>query len=71
MKAGRTKVALDLHAVSKVDSAGLGEIVRCYKTLSRTDGSFKLLNTPKRIRELLSVAQLDQVMGNDGEDWPS
>jgi anti-anti-sigma factor len=71
VEAGRTKIALDLGGVPYCDSAGLGEIVRCYKTLSRKDGKFKLLNIPKRIYELLSVARLLVVVGDDDEDWPT
>lgn len=71
VKAGHTKIALDLGGVPYIDSASLGEIVRCYKTLSHMDGKFKLLNVPKRIHDLLSIARLLRVIGGDDEDWPS
>ena len=71
VEAGRTRIALDLGDVPYVDSAGLGEMVRCYKTMGRKDGSFKLFNTPKRIRDLLATARLLVVTGEDDEDWPS
>ena len=69
VEAGHTKVALDLGDVPYLDSASLGEIVHCYKTLSGMEGKFKLLNLPKRIRELLATARLLQVIGD--EDRPS
>jgi anti-sigma B factor antagonist len=41
-----------------VDSAGLGEIVRTYTTVSRQGGSLKLLNLTKRISDLLAITKL-------------
>jgi anti-sigma B factor antagonist len=55
---GRTKILLNLADVPYVDSAGLGEIVRCYTTVSRKNGRLKLLNLTKKIRDLLSITKL-------------
>ncbi|HSF19916.1 MAG TPA: STAS domain-containing protein [Vicinamibacteria bacterium] len=55
---GTTKIVLNLGEVPYVDSAGLGEIVRCYTTVSRKDGKLKLLNLTKRIHDLLSITKL-------------
>jgi anti-sigma B factor antagonist len=41
-----------------VDSAGLGEIVRTYTTVSRQGGSLKLLSLTKRITDLLAITKL-------------
>jgi anti-sigma B factor antagonist len=41
-----------------VDSAGLGEIVRTYTTVSRQGGNLKLLNLTKRITDLLAITKL-------------
>ena len=40
---GRKKIVLNLADVPYIDSAGLGEIVRTYTTVSRQGGSLKLL----------------------------
>src|SRR5882672_2447697 len=55
---GRHKVVLNLGEVPYIDSAGLGEIVRTYTTISRQGGSMKLLNLTKRITDLLSITKL-------------
>jgi anti-sigma B factor antagonist len=52
------KIVLNLAEVPYVDSAGLGEIVRTYTTVSRQGGSLKLLNLTKRITDLLSITKL-------------
>ena len=55
---GRRKIVLNLEHVPYLDSAGLGEIVRTYTTISRQGGSLKLLNLTKRITDLLSITKL-------------
>jgi anti-sigma B factor antagonist len=55
---GTEKIVLNLAEVPYVDSAGLGEIVRCYTTVSRKNGKLKLLNLTKRIHDLLSITKL-------------
>src|ERR671934_94609 len=53
-RAARPAVA----GVAYIDSAGLGEVVRTYTTVSRQGGSLKLLNLTKRITDLLSITKL-------------
>ena len=55
---GHRKLLLNLEGVSYVDSAGLGEIVRTYTTVSRQGGNLKLLNLTKRIQDLLAITKL-------------
>ena len=55
---GKTKILLNLAEVPYVDSAGLGEIVRTYTTVSRKGGKLKLLNLTKKIQDLLSITKL-------------
>jgi anti-sigma B factor antagonist len=55
---GRKKIILNLAGVPYIDSAGLGEIVRTYTTVSRDGGSLKLLGLTKRITDLLSITKL-------------
>lgn len=55
---GHKKLVLNLEAVPYIDSAGLGEIVRTYTTVSRQGGKLKLLNLTKRIQDLLAITKL-------------
>jgi anti-sigma B factor antagonist len=55
---GQKKLLLNLEGVPYLDSAGLGEIVRTYTTVSRQGGSLKLVNLTKRITDLLSITKL-------------
>ncbi len=54
----KKKVLLNLGEVSYVDSAGLGEIVQSYATVTKNGGKLKLLNVTKRIKDLLSITKL-------------
>ena len=55
---GHKKLVLNLEAVPYIDSAGLGEIVRTYTSISRQGGKLKLLNVSKRIYDLLVITKL-------------
>ena len=66
---GQRKMVLNLSEVPYLDSAGLGEVVRAYTTVSRQGGSLKLLNLTKRITDLLSITKLLTVFDTfDAED---
>jgi len=54
----RKRILLNLEGVPYIDSAGLGEIVRTYTTVSRQGGQLKLVNLTKRITDLLSITKL-------------
>ena len=58
LQQGSKKIVLNLAEVPYIDSAGLGEIVRTFTTVSRQGGSLKLLNLTKRITDLLSITKL-------------
>ena len=58
LASGKKKLLLNLEGVPYIDSAGLGEVVRTYTTVSRQGGSLKLLNLTKRITDLLSITKL-------------
>jgi anti-sigma B factor antagonist len=54
----RKQILLNLEGVPYIDSAGLGEVVRTYTTVSRQGGQLKLVNLTKRIEDLLSITKL-------------
>ena len=55
---GHKNIVLNLGGVPYVDSAGIGEIVGTYTTLSRAGGTLRLLNLTKRIHDLLAITKL-------------
>jgi anti-sigma B factor antagonist len=66
---GNKRIVLNLGGVPYIDSAGLGEIVGSYTTVSRQGGSLKLLNLTKKITDLLAITKLLTVFETfDSED---
>lgn len=66
---GKNKLVLNLAEVPYVDSAGLGELVRCYSTVNKKGGKLKLLNLTKKIQDLLAITKLLTVFETfDSED---
>lgn len=64
LKKGKKNILLNLARVPYLDSAGLGEIIRCFTALRRSGGSFKLLSPNQRIIDLLGITKLLNVF-----DW--
>jgi anti-sigma B factor antagonist len=58
LQQGKKQIVLNLEGVPYIDSAGLGEIVRTYTTVSRQGGTLKLRNLTKRIQHLLVITKL-------------
>jgi anti-sigma B factor antagonist len=58
LQGGNKKILLNLEGVPYIDSAGLGEVVRTYTTVSRQGGQLKLVNLTKRITDLLMITKL-------------
>jgi anti-sigma B factor antagonist len=55
---GNTKILANLGQVNYVDSAGLGELVGAFTTVTRAGGKMKLLNLTTKMRDLLSITKL-------------
>ncbi len=58
LKNENKNILMNLGDVSYVDSAGIGELVSSYTTVTNQGGQFKLLNLTKKIRELLAITKL-------------
>ena len=58
LEAGRNRIILNLAGVSYVDSSGIGELVSRYTTTKNIGGRLKLLNLPKKIKDLLMITKL-------------
>jgi anti-sigma B factor antagonist len=61
LKKGHKKILLNLAKVPYLDSAGLGEIIRCFTALRKSGGHFKLLSPNERIKDLLGITKLMNV----------
>jgi anti-sigma B factor antagonist len=61
LQQGQKHLLLNLGAVSHMDSAGLGELVRAFATANRQGGTLKLLKLTKRLQDLMVITKLSNV----------
>jgi anti-sigma B factor antagonist len=52
------RILLNLSGVSYMDSAGLGELIAAYTTVTRQGGTIKVANLTKRVSDLLMIAKV-------------
>ena len=58
---GKKHILVNLAKVSYMDSAGLGELVQAYSTVSKAGGALKLVSPTKRLQDLLVITKLATV----------
>ena len=58
---GQQHILLNLERVSYMDSAGIGELVACYKRATEKEGTVKLLNPSGKVYDLLQLTKLEEV----------
>ncbi len=60
LKEGQITILLNLGNVTYMDSAGIGELVACYKRVLERKGKMKLVNPAGRVQDLLALTKLDE-----------
>ena len=58
---GQKHLLINLAGVPYMDSTGLGAMVHAYATATRQGGSVKLLNSTKKLHDLLVITKLATV----------
>jgi len=66
-----TKVLIDLQRVSRIDSAGLGMLMRCYTHSVCNAGALKLLQPGPQVKKMLSMTKIDSVIPVFEEETPA
>ena len=62
------RIILDLTNLTRVDSMGVGTLVRCYASARSAGVSLELINLGKQIRQLLGTTGLMSVFVTIGEN---
>lgn len=60
-RAGKAKLLLDLHGVSKMDSSGLGELVAAHNTVTGEGGTIRLMKLPSKLYNVMGITQIVSV----------
>jgi anti-sigma B factor antagonist len=61
LEEGRKHLVLNLGGVSYMDSAGIGELVACYKRAAEKGATLKLLNPNGKVQDLLILTKLQEI----------
>lgn len=57
-----SRVLIDLSRVTRIDSAGLGQLMSCYSHLVKNRGALKVLNPAPEVRRLLDMTGLSTII---------
>lgn len=58
---GQRKILVSLEKVGFMDSAGLGELVACYKRATEKGGTIKILRPSGKVADLLSLTKITEI----------
>jgi anti-anti-sigma factor len=58
LRRGERRIELDLAAVSKIDAAGIGELIRAFNMTAAVNGALRIVNATAWVREMLERAHL-------------
>jgi anti-sigma B factor antagonist len=56
------RVIIDLGRVTRIDSAGLGQLMSCYSHLVRNQGSLKVVNAVPEVKKLLDMTGISTLI---------
>ena len=57
-----SKVLIDLSLVSRIDSAGLGLLMKCYSHALRNRGMLKVLRPSTELRKMLELTRINEIL---------
>jgi anti-sigma B factor antagonist len=69
LERGHNRIVLNLERVEFIDSAGLGELVRCHASIRNRGGQLKLVNPSANVHHLLKITKLDQVFEIEPDEY--
>lgn len=61
LEGGQQQILLNLSGVSYMDSAGIGELVACFKRAKERGGVVKLVNPTGKVYDLLQLTKLEDI----------
>jgi len=59
-----SRVIIDLSRVTRIDSAGLGQLMNCYSHLVRNQGSLKVLNARPEVKKILDMTGISTLIAS-------
>jgi anti-anti-sigma factor len=69
LRRGERRIVLDLSTVSRIDAAGVGEIIRTFNMTAAVNGVLRIVNATTWVREMLERAHLFDLLNGEREVW--
>jgi anti-anti-sigma factor len=63
-----SRVIVDLSRVTRIDSAGLGQLMGCYTHLVRNAGTMKIVNARPEVRKILDMTGISTLLPNYSDE---
>jgi anti-anti-sigma factor len=63
-----SRVIIDLSRITKIDSAGLGQLMGCYSHLIRNAGAMKIVNARPEICKILEMTGISMLLPNYSDE---
>ena len=60
---------MDLAAVSRIDAAGVGELIRAFNMTADVDGALRIANASAWVRQILELIELFDLLSEEGRGW--
>ena len=57
-----SRVIIDLSRVTRIDSAGLGQLMSCYSHLVRNHGSMKIVNVTPEVKKVMDMTGISTLI---------
>ena len=64
---GERRIVLDLSAVSGIDAAGVGELIRTFNIMAAGNGALQVVNATGWVREMLERAHVFNLLSGESE----
>jgi anti-anti-sigma factor len=65
LRRGERRIVLDLTAVSSIDAAGVGELIRAFNMTAAMNGALRVVNATAWVRETLERAHLFDLLSGE------
>lgn len=62
LRHGERRIVVDLSAVSGIDAAGVGELIRAFNMTVAASGALRVVNARSWVREMLERAGLSELL---------
>lgn len=65
VKAGQTRIVVDMTEVTYLDSSGVGILMGCHGKVADANGQFRVAGASERLRQVFRLTRVDSILVMD------